>query len=367
MKQIILAQPVINIKDTSKILNSVLKSNFVNEGKQTKEFEEKICKLLKVKYAVSTTSGTVALFLALKASGIKNGDEVIIPNITFPATANAVEMAGGKIILADVNPSNLLIDEQSLKKNINRKTKFVIPVHVSGRGNNISKIINICKKKSIKVVEDAAESLGSKIKNKSLGSFGVAGCFSFAPNKIITSGQGGIVVTNNKNIYKKIKRFKDQGRVGPTTGGEDKYVSVGYNFKFTNLQSALALSQVKSIKWRVRKLKEIYKFYIKNIKQNKKLIIIKFNIKNGELPLWVDIWCKNRNQLFNFLKKKNIICRYYWKPINTCKPYLTSFKNLPNSKKLQNKMMWLPSSLDMSFKQQKKVCDMINLFYSRKK
>lgn len=365
MKKIILAQPLINIKDSSKIIKSVLKSNFINEGNQTREFEKKICKLLKVKYAVTTTSGTVAIFLALKAAGIKIGDEVIIPNITFPATANAVRMAGGKIILADVNPKNLLIDEKSLMKKITPKTKFIIPVHLSGRGGNIKKILSLSKKKSIKIIEDAAEALGSKSQGKNLGCFGIAGCFSFAPNKILTTGQGGIVVTNNIKLFKKLKRLKDQGREGPTTGGEDKYVSIGYNFKFTNLQSSLALSQIKNINWRMKKLREIYKFYIKNINQNKYFRIINFNIKDGELPLWVDVWCSNRNKLFNFLKSKNIICRYYWKPINTCKPYKASFKGLMNSKKLQKKMMWLPSSLDMSTKEQKKVCEKINLFFSK--
>ena len=365
MKKIILAQPLINISDAKKNLNSVLKSNFINEGNKTGNFEKKICKLLNVKYAVATTSGTVALFLALKAAGIRNGDEVIVPNISFPATANAVTMSGGKVILVDVNPSNLLIDDKSLLKKINRKTKFIIPVHVSGRGGNIKKILEICKKKSIKVIEDAAEALGSKIQGKNLGSFGIAGCFSLAPNKIITSGQGGIVVTNNSELFKRLKRLKNQGREGPTTGGEDKYISIGYNFKFTNLQSSLALSQLKNINWRIKRLKEIYKFYLNNLNQNKNFKIIKFNLKDGELPLWIDVWCLKRNRLFNFLKKKNIICRYYWKPINTCKPYKSSFKGLLNSKKLQKKMMWLPSSLDMSIKDQKKVCEKINLFFSK--
>ena len=102
--------------------------------------------------------------------------------------------------------------------------------------------------------------LGSKSQGKNLGCFGIAGCFSFAPNKILTTGQGGIVVTNNIKLFKKLKRLKDQGREGPTTGGEDKYVSIGYNFKFTNLQSSLALSQIKNINWRMKKLREIYKF-----------------------------------------------------------------------------------------------------------
>ena len=265
MKKIILAQPIINLKESSKYIKKVLEKNFPNEGDQTRLFEKKICNFLKIKYAVCVTSGTTAIFLALKACGIKVGDEVIIPNITFPATANAVKMSGGKPVLVDVNPKTLLIDQESLIKKINRRTKFVIPVHVSGRGSNIKKILSICKKNSIKVIEDSAEAFGSKIKNKNLGTFGIAGCYSFAPNKIITTGQGGVVVSNDKKIYKKLIRLKDQGRVGPTTGGEDNYVSVGYNFKFSNIQSALGISQMNSIKSREKKLIKIHKYYLKNL------------------------------------------------------------------------------------------------------
>lgn len=366
MKKIILAQPIINLKESSKYIKKVLEKNFPNEGEQTRLFEKKICNFLKIKYAVCVTSGTTAIFLALKACGIKFGDEVIIPNITFPATANAVKMSGGKPVLVDVNPKTLLIDQKSLIKKINNRTKFVIPVHVSGRGSNINKILSICKKNSIKVIEDSAEAFGSKIKNKNLGTFGIAGCYSFAPNKIITTGQGGVVVSNDKKIYKKLIRLKDQGRVGPTTGGEDNYVSVGYNFKFSNIQSALGISQMNSIKSREKKLIKIHKYYLKNLNQNKSFKILNFDIKNGELPLWTDVFCKNRNKLFNYLKSKKIICRYFWSPLNTCKPYKKSFKDLNNSKNLQKKLMWLPSSLDMSTTQQKKVCKYINKFLKRK-
>ena len=367
MNQIILARPIINFLKTKKILNKVLKSNFINEGKQTREFEKKVCKLLGVKYAVTTTSGTTALFLALKAAGIKNNDEVLIPNVTFQATANAVTMAGGKPILIDINPTNLLLDEKSFLKKISKKTKFVIPVHVSGRGNNINKIIKVCKKKSIKVIEDAAEAFGSRVNKKSLGTFGIAGCFSFAPNKIITTGQGGMVVTNNKDMFKKMKILKNQGRVGLITGGEDNCILAGYNLKFTNLQASVGLAQINNFKWRIKKLKKIYNFYLKNIVENKNLRLIRFNIKDGELPLWTDIWCKNRNNLYKYLKSKKILCRYYWKPLNVTPAFHSSFTNLSNSKKIQGKMMWLPSSLDMKTKEQKKVCDLINKFYSKKK
>ena len=366
MNEINFTKPKINYSETNKILAKVLKSGFINQGIKTREFETKICNFLKIKYAVTTTSGTSAIFLALKAAGVKKNDEVIVPNITFPATANAVKLAGAKPMLVDVNPESLLINQKSLKKIISKKTKFIIPVHISGRGNNITNIVKICKKNSIKIIEDAAEAFGSKINRKNLGSFGVAGCFSFAPNKLITTGQGGVVVTNSKHIFQNLKILKDQGRVGKITGGDDKYVSLGFNFKFTDLQAAVGLSQIKNLNWRVKKLKKIHNFYLKNIKQNKNIKIIKFHLNKGELPLWTDIWCNYRNELYKFLKSKNIECRYYWKPLNLCPSYLTSFKKLENSKKLQGKLMWLPSSLNITNNDQKKICNLINFFYKNK-
>ena len=228
-KKILLAEPYIENIKTISLVKKVLKTNFPNEGKLTKLFEKKISKLLGAKYAVTTTSGTISIFLALKAAGIKEGDEVIVPNLTFPATANAVKLSGAKPILVDVNDNNLLINEKNLLKKINKKTKAIIPVHVSGRGSNIKEILKIAKNKKLFVIEDAAEAFMSKKDHKYLGTFGDLGCFSFAPNKIITTGQGGVVVTNNKLFYQNLCELKDQGRVGPTTGGEDKYNSVGYN------------------------------------------------------------------------------------------------------------------------------------------
>ena len=275
-------------------------------------------------------------------------------------------MSGATPILVDVNKDNLLMSIDDIKKKINKRTKVVLPVHISGRASNIEEIIKIAKRKKIFVVEDAAEAFMSSIKNKFLGTYGKIGCFSFAPNKIITTGQGGAIVTNDKFIYKTISRLKDQGRVGPTTGGEDNYVSVGYNFKFTNLQATLGLSQLVSINQRVKILKNHYLFYKKNIKENNNFKLFNFNLKNGEVPLWTDAFCTKRNELFKFLSSKNIFCRYFWQPINTCSPYKKSFKGLENSKDLQKKLIWLPSSLKMKKQDLIKVCKLINQFIKKK-
>ena len=236
-KVIRLAEPFIKKKDSIIKLKAVLDSNFINEGNLTRVFEKKISKLLKVKHVVTCTSGTIAIFLSLKAIGVKRDDEVLIPNLTFPATANAVSLAGAKPILVDVDKNNLLISLEDLIKKISRNTKAIIPVHTSGRGSNIREIIKIAKNKKIPVIEDAAEAFMSKFGRKFYGTFGNVGCFSFAPNKILTTGQGGIIVTNKKKIFKELCKLKDQGRNKPTGNGEDNYDMIGYNFKFTNLQS----------------------------------------------------------------------------------------------------------------------------------
>ncbi len=362
-KKIVLAEPLFDNKKSIKLLKEVIESNFVSEGELTKVFEKKISKLLHIKYVSCVTSGTIAIFIALKSLRIKNKDEVLVPNLTYPGTLNAVNLAGAKPILVDVNQNNLLIDINDLKRKINKKTRAIIAVHLSGRGTNITELNKIAKKKKIHLIEDAAEAFMSKKNKKFLGTFGKVGCFSFAPNKILTTGQGGAVVTNDKKIFDEILKLKDQGRTGIKTGGEDSYDSIGYNFKFTNLQAALGLSQLDSIKKRIEKLKNNYKFYKKGIIQNNKIKIFSFELQKGEVPLWTDIKCYNRNKLFNYLKKRNIHARYFWHFINNLKPYKTSSKKFKNSKNLRGKLMWLPSSLSLTNKQLQKICKLINRFY----
>tara|TARA_Y100000816_G_C26101394_1_gene583839 strand:- start:1242 stop:2351 length:1110 start_codon:yes stop_codon:yes gene_type:complete len=365
VKKIKFTEPKINLTSSTKYIKKTISNNFPNEGELTRLLEKKIKNILKVKYVTLTTSGTSAIYLALKASGIGKNDEVIIPNITFPATANAVNMTGAKIILVDISKDSLLIDLQSLKKKITKKTKAIIPVHISGRGTNIKEILKIAKKNKIRVIEDAAEAFGSKFKGKSLGSFGNCGCFSFAPNKIITTGQGGLIITNDKKIYLKINQLKDQGRT-KVLNNRNIYSYRGFNFKFTDVQAGIGLAQINDFKARKNKLISIYRFYKKNISENINFKLFDFDLKNGELPLWTDAYCNYVDELFLFLKKKNINCRCFWHPINTLPPYKKKFKDLSNSKSLNNKLMWLPSSLYLSEKDLKIICYYINIFFKKK-
>ncbi len=362
-KKISFWDPIIGNKEIKNI-NSVLKMNWPNEGKFTFEFERKIEKLLKVKHAICTTSGTISIFLALKSLGVGYKDEVIVPDITFGATAMSVKLTGAKLVIVDVNEKNLGFDLNKLEKKINKKTKAIIPVHISGRSAEMDKIMKIAKKRNIYVVEDAAEALLSKFKNKYLGTIGDLGCFSLTASKTITTGQGGIVVTNNSNFYKKIKLLKNQGILGKSDGGNVKHRTIGYNFKFTNLQAAMGIAQIDTINQRVAKLKKNNNFYKNKLKNVNEIKILDFDIKNGEVPLWTDAYTyKKRDKLIEFLKKNSIECRKFWYPLHLQKPFKEKNSKFKTSSKIYNKLFWLPSSLNLNEKKITLVCNLIKKFY----
>ena len=237
-----------------KIIKQVLDNNFPNEGEMTSLFEHKICKLLGCKNAVAVTSGTVAMFLSMKALGIGHGDEVIVPDMTFIATANAVDLCGAKPVLVDVDPNTLNIDSSAFGNAITKETKAVIPVHVSGRASDMESIMKIADENSIHVVEDAAEAFMSRHKGKYLGTYGKTGCFSFSPNKTITTGQGGVIVTEDDELKVRLRELKDQGRPVRGTGGDDIHNSIGYNLKFTDLQAAVGLGQLNYLETRMERI-----------------------------------------------------------------------------------------------------------------
>ena len=218
-------QPQTGTREERALLTQTLDNNYINEGDLTEEFEKKIASLVQTKHAISATSCTAALFMCVKAFGIGHGDEVIVPDMTFIATANAVDMAGATPVLVDVK-EDLTIDPEAIKKAITPKTKAIMPVHVTGRAADMEAVMKIAKEHNLIVIEDAAEALLSKHKGKYLGTWGDAGCFSFSPNKTITTGQGGITITNDDNIANNLRMLKDQGRPVRGSGGDDIHHSL---------------------------------------------------------------------------------------------------------------------------------------------
>ena len=304
-------------------------------------------------------------FCHVPVLGIGHGGEVIVPDMTFIATANAVEMTGAKPVLADISPKTLGMDPNEFSGSITKKTKAVIPVHVSGRAAEMEKIMKIAREKNIHVVEDAAEGFTSKHKGKCLGTFGIAGCFSFSAAKTITTGQGGAVITDDDDVALRLRELKDQGRPTRGTGGDDIHNSIGYNFKFTDLQAAVGLGQLEYLGERIERQKRNYKLYAENLKDLDGISLFHFDLEEGEVPQWTDAAAEKRNELDKYLRDNSIDCRRFWFPIHTQKPYKQPDDKFPNSTRIAPKSIWLPSAFTLTDDDVVSVCGKIRKFYKK--
>ncbi len=349
-------------KEDYRFIKSALDNNYINEGPLVVQFEDAIKKLLGVKYAVATNSCTVAIFLALKAAGVKRGDEVIVPDITFIATASAVDLLGATPVLVDIDPDTLTMDPEAVTRAISKKTRAIVPVHVTGRAVDMTKILAIAKKHSLIVIEDAAEALLSMHKGKYLGLWGNAGCFSFSPNKTISTGQGGIVVTNDKRLYEALRPLKDQGRPVRGTGGDDLHNTIGYNFKMTDLQAAIGLGQLTHLNTRILRMKRNYELYKQELRGIGDIYL--FPSREGEVPQWTDIATDHRDALVAYLRSKQIDSRNYWFPIHKQLAYKKSDKGLTGSSEMSPRSMWLPSAFTLTDKDILRVCKEVKNFYA---
>lgn len=332
-------------------LGEVVTSNYFNEGTAVLEFENNISEITNSKFTVACSSGTTAIFMALKAIGMRSGSTIAVPDLTFIATANAARLTGAKVILVDINNETLGVSLESLEE-AHRKQKIdtLVLVHVSGRSAWSNEILNFCKSEGILIVEDAAEAFGSRdpVTGKMLGTIGELGAYSFSPNKIITTGQGGAVVTNSEKYLDTLRALKDQGRPTRGSGGSDLHPFEGYNFKLTNLQAAVGLAQLEQYENRKNHLTRIYSEYRARIQECIHLKLLNFNIEIGEFPLWPDLFARNRDKLIFNLKEENIGYREIWLPIHTQQKYLRSSADFPNAVLSSAHIVWLPSAFSLN-------------------
>jgi perosamine synthetase len=343
------------------LVHSVLRSNYLNEGELTAKFEAKIASLLGCRHVVAVTSGTAAIYLSLKALGIGAGDEVIVPDITFVATANAVTMAGATPVLADVDPKTLTLDPESVRQAITPRTSAIIPVHISGRAARLTAIAKVAERHGLHVVEDAAEALMSRATSgRCLGTIAKLGCFSLSPNKTITTGQGGLIATNDGQLAARLRELKDQGRAARGTGGADDHPVVGFNFKFTNLQAAVGLGQLELLPRRIERMRAIYRRYQANLAGLKGVDL--YGFRDAEVPQWIDVHCDRRDELVRYLAQFGAQCRPFWHPLHTQEPYHKSDGRFPVSSQMGPQSVWLPSSFTMSDSDVDEVCRLVRGF-----
>jgi perosamine synthetase len=345
----------------------VIQGNYLNDGSYTRLFEKKIAELIGAKYCVGVTSGTAALALALMGMGVGPGDEVIVPDLTFIATANAARLTGARVKLVDIQPNRFTIDINAVAKNIGPRTKAIVPVDVNGRAANYELLEPLAKEKGLSLICDATEGLGSKYKGRYLGVFGDAGCFSFSANKTVTTGQGGMIATNNSKLYNRLLELKDQGRRFQGTGGNDLHPVMGYNFKLTNIQAAIGIAQLENLPKRLFQAKQRDKWYQEMLFGCPGVVLPSIENEDGEVSQWADILVYNRKKIESVLAKFNIGCRPFWYPLHTQKPYLVSGSKFSNSSDISSRGLWLPSVFDLTKKQAEFVCGVIRSFLEENK
>ena len=367
-KQLSLHEPSIDTSDIKTVKNILFKKLVSTSAEKIiNKFEKKISKLTKAKYVVATNTGTSALHIALKAIKLKNNEEVIIPDINYIAAANSVIHCGGIPHFVDINISNLGIDVKKLenylkkitlvKKNklINKKSKNVIkaiiPTHVFGNACDIINLKRISNKYKLFLIEDSSESLGSFFKNKHLGTFGDIGVLSFNGNKIITTGGGGAILTNNSNLFKRCLHLSKISRVKKRYW-EFNYNEPGFNFRMPALNAALGISQIDKLKKILNKKKKIYleyRKYFRNIKSIKLLEPI-----NKKSNYWLNVIQIEKSdeklieKIILTLQKKRISVRPMWKQMHKIN-YLSKYPrmNLSNANYIKDKLLSLPSGVDI--------------------
>lgn len=332
---------------------------WLTEFQKTIEFEESIARQAGVKYASVVNNGTVALFLAFKALGVGPGDEVIVPDMTMIATPNAVILAGATPIFCDIDKDAFCIDPDEVKKYFSNKTKAICHVSLGGRAGRLEELVSFCRKEGVALVEDAAQAFGSYHAGKALGSFGDVGVYSFTPHKIITTGQGGAVVTNKKEIYDSVEKLKDFGRM---KGGGDNHDFMGWNFKFTDMQAVFGLAQMENIKERIEKKRKIFNLYAEAFGDLKEVKMIKTDTSQTT-PWFIEILVDEPKKLAEFLKRKEIDTRPNYPAIHTQPIYSSIAGDFPVSKFLGERGLWLPSSLTLEKDDVETVCEEVREFF----
>jgi UDP-4-amino-4,6-dideoxy-N-acetyl-beta-L-altrosamine transaminase len=318
---------VVDEEDIESVVK-ILKSDYLTTGPVIQQFEQDIAKYTGVKYAVAFSSGTAALHAACFAAGISEDDEVITTPMTFAASANCVVYQGGKPVFVDIHPDTYNINPMSIKEKITKHTKAIIPVHFTGQPADMDEIMKIARENDLVVIEDAAHALGAMYKNQKIGSIGDMTMFSFHPVKHITTGEGGIITTNQEDYYKKLIQFRTHGitrepNIMKENHGPWYYEMqfLGYNYRITDIQVALGVSQLKKLETFIQKRKQLVELYMEELKNVDEIELPK-QLPNVEsswhlfvLKLQLSKLTVGRKEIFEALQKENIGVNVHYLPV----------------------------------------------------
>lgn len=324
-------------------VTEAIKAKKISQGSVTKHFEELLADYLGVQSVIATSSGTSALTLALMGSDIKPGDEVLVPNRTWIATAHAVQILGGVPVFVDTEVDFPVMSVIQLEKYLTPKTKAIMPVHMNGRGVDMTELNQFAEEHGLVVIEDAAQALGSKnVRGQFLGTLSTAGCFSLSVAKIIATGQGGFLATKDPDLAKRFRSLRTHGV--ENTVEPDRWVAPGSNFRFTDILASIGIIQLALLPERIKRSRQVYERYKVGLKNHPSVQLIEY--KDYEVGPYIEVLAQNRDGLRNYLRVQpiEIETRPFYPDLNSA-PYWVerNSEELPNSMKFAARGLYLPS------------------------
>ena len=355
-------EPVVTDADIAAVSRYMASGGWLTEYRETRGFEKLIAEYTGALYCVAAPSGTLALFLGLAACGVGRDDEVIVPDLTMAATATAVLLAGARPVFCDIEAETLCLDLAAAERMISPRTKAVIFVSLNGRSPaGLGQFAARCVKRGIKVVEDAAQSLGSFSQGRHLGTVGDCGCFSFSSQKLVTTGQGGAVVTGDARVFEQMRLLRDFGR---SEGGSDRYLSVGWNLKFTDLQAVLGAEQMRRLPELVDRKRRLFERYRDGLRGIPGLEVPDTDTASVT-PWFVDALVPRdaRGPLIKHLEANGIGSRAIYPALHAEHAFAVG-GSFPVAEEVSGRGLWLPSSLRLGDSQVERICGVMRGFFS---
>jgi len=358
-----------DIKSVTKVIK---RGSYWATGPEIQEFENEIAEYVGTKYSVTFNSGTSALHTLLLAYDLKQGDEIIVPSFTFIATANAPLFVGAKPVFAEIEDKTYGLDPEDVKERITKKTKAIMPIHYGGCACLIRELKEIAEDHNLLLLEDAAESLGAKVKDKKVGTFGDSAMLSFCQNKLISTGEGGAIVTDSKEIYEKLKLIRSHGRLEIqdyfTSTGYMDYVTLGYNFRMPTMCAALGLSQLRKVDKVIKMRRERANYMTNKLSKIEEITlpIPPPDYFHVYLMYAIRINENLRNELMKYLSEKGIMTKVYFPPVHLTHFYRAKFGHkegeLPITEKDSNQVLSLPLYPTLTVKEINYIGEKINEF-----
>ena len=358
-KEVPVSQPHLSGNEYKYLMKAFFSTWISSTGEFINRFEKLFSEYCGTKFGIATSNGTTALHLALVALGIKEGDEVIVPDLTFAATINAVLYTGARPVIVDIEDDSWCISPEAIKKALSERTRAIIPVHVYGQPCDMAAIMDIAKRNSLYVIEDCAEAHGASWDGKKVGSFGDISCFSFFGNKVVTTGEGGMCLTNDEILNERMRKLRDHGMSRVRKYYHDV---IGFNYRMTNLQAAIGTAQIERIDDLLKKRKEIEDDYFEALKNVSGVTRQSRCLEHRDKIAWlvsILVDPEKRDIIIQALKRERIDARPFFTPLSEMEIYKEYAYNCEESSFISSRGINLPTNYEIDSSSIEKIVSII--------